>query len=155
MIALKRASAEQFAAAQAELLGGLPSLPPAANLLNALHLTEPETLRFRGREFRVAPISGLDGYRLMALAASFEAAQERDDPGQTRQRFRALLRELGRLARPPGWRGWLARLRPDPFRRANFREVQELMGFFGRCQTTSSVWYRFRKTEEPPPTGWN
>lgn len=121
--------------------------PPAfANVENALHMAEPETLEYRGRRFRVPPVSAIGGLRLFsALERLHQAANEDAPPPVLFAAYRGVLEEMRRLARPPGWRGWLWDLRPNPFRRATPAEIRELANFFKRYPTRSRVRYRWQQ----------
>ena len=132
------------------------------NVANALHFSDPEILEYRGKSYPIEPISATDGLRLMQLGAEIEAASANPGTGpkalgQFVSLYRKLVRTIGRLARPSGWRGVAWRLRPNPFRHATMGEVKEILTFFGRCQTRSSVRYRTQEEsgDRPPSTSRN
>jgi hypothetical protein len=124
--------------------------PPPVNVVNAVALIDGETLEYRGRRYPVRPIGALDGLRLMVISSRLAEAQSGPDPlAALRASYADVLREVHRLCRPPGWRGWLWRLRRNPFRDATFAEVKQLLDFCARCQTTSSVRYRGQVMDNP------
>ncbi|MCA1789598.1 MAG: hypothetical protein LC667_07015 [Thioalkalivibrio sp.] len=129
--------------------------PQLANLRAARELDDgPGVLEFRGRAYRARPVSFADGMRLLERAAAVEhLAADPSRPGAIREYTREIRRTVNDCWRllQPAWLRWtgLWRLRRNPFRAATLQEVQDLLGFTGRCQTTSRV--RHRATTDPRP----
>lgn len=130
-----------------------------ANGENAIHLSEPEVLEFRGLRYHVPPVSFPAGLHLGHLAAQVDAAVEAGEDAQLRAFY-----ELADYAwsliwpKPTGWRRFVAlfhRRPANPFRQANQKEILAVLRFFARLQTTSSVRFRFQQDGSPGPTSYN
>lgn len=128
--------------------------PPArvVNVENTLHLHEPEVLEFRGLRWNVEPISAPEGLKLMMLAQAVEQAGS----GGAHTLHRAFLAAadfMWLLVKRPGpLRRLVWRWTRNPLRRANMVEVGQLLAFFARLQTRSSVRFRFQEDGSPTAT---
>jgi hypothetical protein len=139
---------ERLAEAQQELRAQFASAPAVeANLRNAIHLDEVETLYFGEQRFRVQPVSGMEGLRLAELVDEYNQAASRG-VAAFRRAHTDLVDYLWRLTCPRGFAGFVWRvLVKNPFRSATPQEVGDLLGFFGRRQTISRVRFRFQTAE--------
>jgi hypothetical protein len=92
--------------------------------------------------------------RLVGLQERVRRLQERPDSPETLGELRAILEEavemFPRLARPVGWRRFVWRLLPNPFRRASEFEIGELIGFFSGCRMMSRVRHPSPETSPRP-----
>jgi hypothetical protein len=117
--------------------------PELVNLQNARTLGGNEMLEFREQRWRIRSVDYDSGLELL------ERTERLKEVAGDRSAYRAALavvvEQLGRMARPAGWRGWLWLWRKNPFRDATLAEVMDLVGFFGRCQTISRVRHRFQE----------
>lgn len=134
MLSAKRASPEQFEEAQAELRGQMEAqAPEVRNVSEAAALGRARVFVFRGKRFRVPPVSYEDGLKLLDIAIRSDALAKRAISPDTVDEFRAVVRDavevLGRLARP-----WYLRWLPNPFRGATLDEVHAACFFFGRSR---------------------
>lgn len=132
--------AEVQAALAAEARGKEPEI---RNLGPVQDLSRELPLEFGGRRYRVAPVPFASGVQLLELQARVRALQDRAGSPDSLTELRAILEEavalFPRLARPAGWRGWVWRCMPNPFRKASEFEVGALIGFFSGCRMKSSV----------------
>lgn len=140
--------ASRFEQVAAAIAASAPPPPAAVNVLNALHLHEPEILEFRGLRWKVEPISAPEGLRLMELSGAVHAAQAAGDLAGLRAAHAAAVTFMWRLVKRPRW--WRLGWSRNPLRRANMMEVGHLLHFFAQLQTTSGVRFRFMKVDASP-----
>lgn len=130
--------------------------PRVANLDPSRELEGPAPLPWGTRTYAIRPIRHEDGLDLLELALRLEAVFEDGDPAEMLREYRRVVREITRrcwmLLRPRWVPAFLWRLRPNPFRRATLAEVKDILGFFGRCQTTSRVRHREGTNRRLPST---
>jgi hypothetical protein len=147
---LKPIDKAKMRATQARLAAELTDKSPEpVNRAYALALGGESILRFRGRVFRVPPISYPAGLRLQVLHVRLrKVAKGADTDGESDASLRelhAVLDEAARLCwslcRPVSlwdrlfWR-WLS----NPFLgAASIQELGEIVGFFFECRTRSTV----------------
>lgn len=103
-----------------------------------------DRIEYRGRVFRVRPISYPDGVRLQALNLRIEALADQPETPQELAALQVLIEECTILFRTfvtP--EHWLDRILwpflSNPFLNATEREVADLFGFFFYCRTNSTV----------------
>lgn len=152
-----RARIEEYARAEYQrhfkAIGREPAKPVGFGPV--MGLLEDELLAYRGRIYRSPPTPYADAMRLYELADTMSGiARTASTAGEQLRAIAGLQREavrlFWRLVRPADWRRWIPkRLLPNPFRHASPGEVDELLVFFYRRQTTSSVQYRGRVKAAP------
>lgn len=103
-------------------------------------LAQRRILPWRGVIYDVPPIpfhAGMD----MDLALSDIAKLDTVDHESTRQMrrlVRSLLSHFRSLSRPRGWRRFVWRILPNPFRDATHHEIKDLVDFFSACRRTTA-----------------
>jgi hypothetical protein len=120
--------------------------PRVVNTGAVLDLHDDALLVYRGREYRSPPVAYYDAIRLYEVAARLAdlAKLANDDPTLQLAEIGRVQSEAVRLFRalvkPNDWRRFLPRaLLRNPFRDASPREVDDLLGFFWKRLTKSSV----------------
>jgi hypothetical protein len=116
---------------------------PPANEEAVRHL-RPDRMLFRGRRFRVRPISYIDGLQIQRLRNEIEDLQDLPETEEGLQRLENL---QGRIVKtfhpyvtPVGfWERLFWRWRSNPFGNATEAEIADLFRFFSWCRTRSAV----------------
>ena len=128
-----------------------PDGPGFTNAAEARTVDAPTYFVFRGVVFRADPLPYEDGLALHEILLSLprpsadqagakEDAPKAATPEEMRERYRAATRLYGRLAAPArGWRRWLRRVLPNPFRHATETEIWSLLDFFWTCRTGQNI----------------
>ena len=133
-------SPERFLEASAEFLAFQGPPPEPRNIPEARLLTQPEVLRFRGKEYRYRPIPFEVGLDLLEISVAAQTVAEKVKTGgagvETLIEYRKMVRRtakiVGRIVRP-----WYLRWLPNPFRHADLGELQEALRFFAQRGTNS------------------
>lgn len=106
--------------------------PETVNAEAATGIDRPVVFAFQGKPYVLRPIPWEDGVALHELQMRFLRPEGAAD---YRDACREAVALMGRLARCRGWRGWLRRVLPNPFRHASEKEVGEVLDFFWLCRT--------------------
>lgn len=136
-----QASEASYAKHRAEM--GEPRPPRPLNTAGVVWLVDPMRVPFRGRMYEIPPLPYKAGIQVMQVQDQLAAL--RSEGGEDRlARLEKWASDAAALiyanVKPQRgrWR-WSLRLHRNPFRKANFRELGELLGFLLRSQTTTSV----------------
>lgn len=114
--------------------------PDIRNVDATIGLFEYRALELmNGRSYRVPPVSGFDGVRLLDILQRLEKA------GDSPEDFYEIYADLNSLAKklliPMGWRKyfWKLHIRPSPLKGATVRELGWVAGFLFRCATSGPI----------------
>ncbi len=101
-----------------------------------IRLEDGRTVAFRGRQYEVPPVPWPLALDILEAEEEFSALQASKHPKMSE--WRAFTDKVCHLARrglmPVGWRRWVWRFLPNPFRSATSSEVGELLRFFSLCR---------------------
>lgn len=139
---------EAFGPARVAAARGDRTADDARNAGTVQAIAEYRALAFRGRTYRVDPVSYLDGIEAQRLALALDQLTSQPVTDETLATYEALSRRIaefaGRLLVPttPGASRWiykLTRFKRNPLRDATEHEIGAVLGFLLTCRTSTRV----------------